>query len=176
MFNIGSNFIGVGGGIKATSTAVGKAGKVADAVGDIANSARNIAEEAAKMAKNVGLNDMLYGASDGGNLRKLLNEIVAAKGESGNSIKILTDFDVPDGQSVRTFSTGTIDEVIAAGNKIHFDLSALHDVQGVLNNTGTFANTVTGTELRYIMENWSKFNENVIFYVHGNVVKAPWLP
>jgi len=58
---------------------------------------------------------------------------------------------------------------------VHFDLTNVDDIAGVLSNTGKYANTTTAQELRFIMENWNRFSNNVKFYNNGMEVAAPWI-
>jgi hypothetical protein len=51
----------------------------------------------------------------------------------------------------------------------------MDDIQGVLKNTGSYANSITAQELRYIENNWSRFSGSVKFYNNGIEVVAPWL-
>ncbi len=57
---------------------------------------------------------------------------------------------------------------------IHFDLTYMEDVKGILNNTGKYKDTITGGELRYIRDNLHRFAENVKFYYHEMEVIPPW--
>jgi len=48
-------------------------------------------------------------------------------------------------------------------------------INGVLANTGKYANTVTAQELQYIMNNWNNLSNGVRFYSNGMEVAAPWI-
>jgi hypothetical protein len=60
------------------------------------------------------------------------------------------------------------------GNKIRFDLTNMANLQGVLNNTGEWSDTVTANELRYIRNNWEKLQGSIVFYMNDREVVAPW--
>ena len=85
-------------------------------------------------------------------------------------------FKKPTDLSWLDFSKQQIDATAAAGNKIHFDLTNVSDLNGVLNNSGKYADTITAGELRYIKDSWSRLGDSVKFYMNGIEVKAPWLP
>ena len=74
-----------------------------------------------------------------------------------------------------SFSTDTIENTINAGYKIRFDLTYMDDIDGVLNGTGKYANSITAGELRYIQDNWSRLSGGVIFYFNGEEVLPPWM-
>ena len=69
-----------------------------------------------------------------------------------------------------------MEKALRNGHKIHFDLTNVEDIYGILNNTGRFANTVTAQELRYIRHNWSRteVKNAVKFYVNDVEVSPPW--
>lgn len=72
------------------------------------------------------------------------------------------------------FSIETMKNHLAAGGKIHFDVTHVEDMSGVLAGTGEYANTVTAQELRWMRENWALIRENVTFYYEGAVRSVPW--
>lgn len=119
-----------------------------------------------------GVNDLVYGPSAGGALRKL---------QSAAGGKLLNDIDGsgllpskrPD-QTVEDFSVQTLDKQVLNNNKIHFDLTHVEDINNVLNGTGEHADKITGVELRHIKSNWNRFKGNVKFYRNGEEVSAPW--
>ena len=66
-----------------------------------------------------------------------------------------------------------IDKTVASGNKIHFDLTYMENIPGVIN--GSFKpNATTSKELQYIYNNWNKFKNTVKFYNNGVEVTKPW--
>jgi len=115
-----------------------------------------------------GSNDLVYGPSAAGRLRQLQQR-------AGG--KTLTDA-VSDlgGRTWIQASIDTMEEALRNGHKIHFDLTNVEDIHGILNNTGRFANTVTAQELRYIRQNWSRaeVKNGVKFYVNDVEVSPPW--
>ena len=108
---------------------------------------------------------MVYDPSANGQLRKLQEQ-------AGG--KLLSDFSKPTMSSVIDFSKKMIDTTVKNGNYVHFDLTYVNDIKGVLNNTGQYANTVTAQELRYIKSNWSTFKNNIKFYNNGIEAYIPF--
>ena len=125
-----------------------------------------------KSSKNLQFdkNDMVYGPSANGKLLELQRK-------SGG--KLLSDIGNPYengyGDDWLSFSTDTIENTINAGYKIRFDLTYMDDIDGVLNGTGKYANSITAGELRYIQDNWSQLSGGVIFYFNGEEVLPPWM-
>lgn len=118
-----------------------------------------------------GDNDLVYGPSAGGKLAELQNRLGG---------KLLGDLGGPseNGYSSWTeYSLSTLDRASSRRQAVHFDLTNVDDLNGVLNNTGAYANSVTAQELRYIMDNWGKFSNNVKLYNFnkGGKVGAPWI-
>jgi hypothetical protein len=115
-----------------------------------------------------GSNDLVYGPTADSRLRQLQQR-------AGG--KTLTDVvrDLGDRPWIQA-SIDTMEEALRNGHKIHFDLTNVEDIHGILNNTGRFANTVTAQELRYIRQNWSRaeFKNAVKFYVNDVEVSPPW--
>jgi RHS repeat-associated protein len=116
-----------------------------------------------------GDNDLVYGPSAG---RKLAEFSEAYGG------KTLTSLEGPfesGYSSWEEYSIAKIEETVASGNKIHFDLTHMEDTDGPLNNTGEYANATTSHELRYIRDNWQSLRRGVQFYRNGMKEKPPWL-
>ena len=109
--------------------------------------------------------DLVYGPSAGGELRNLCKK-------AGG--KLLTDLEQPMEYDTLTFSFRSMDKTVAKNSMIHFDLTYLKDVEGMLNNVGPYKDKVTAGELRYIHEHWSSFSKNVKFYYHEMEVLPPW--
>src|SRR5205823_6419084 len=110
--------------------------------------------------------DLVYGASAGGNLRALQEK-------AGG--KLLTDLPKPFEQSWEQFTKETLDNAAKTGRQVHFDLTHMDDIGGVLAGTGEWADKITAIELRYIRDNWNKFNPKPKFYQNGAEVSPPWL-
>lgn len=122
-----------------------------------------------KSSPKLGDNDFVYGPSAGGKLYEL---------QQSAGGKLLTDIGGPldrDCGDWLSFSKIIIDETVTVENKIHFDLTYMNDVENILNNTGPYANTITAGELRYIRDNWSRFDGFVKFYKDGSEVLPPWI-
>ena len=109
--------------------------------------------------------DLVYGPSAGGKLKDLCDE-------AGG--KLLTDFEKPTEYDILQFSCHTMDKTVAKNSMIHFDLTYLKDVEGMLNNVGPYKDKITAGELRYIYEHWSSFSKNVKFYYYEMEVLPPW--
>jgi RHS repeat-associated protein len=118
-------------------------------------------------ALEFGANDLVYGTSSGGRLRSLQQEAGGV---------LLSDMyrHKPAGMSWTEFSYRTMDQAAATGRPIRFDLTNVGDIENVLNNRGPYANAVTAHELRYLRQNWSRFERNVFFYKNGVEVGMPW--
>jgi hypothetical protein len=67
-----------------------------------------------------------------------------------------------------------LEKQLAQGGQIRFDLTHLHNLDGVLRNTGEHAASVTAQELRYLQANWRRFQGNVNFYRNSVKVAPPW--
>ena len=65
--------------------------------------------------------------------------------------------------------------------KIHFHLTGMGELSGILDKTGDYGYNVTARELRYIRRWWMRFQDKVIFYngytssEKGVIVYPPWL-
>jgi RHS repeat-associated protein len=140
-------------------------------VGKIFGGARatSLADDIAGEAKSTlrfGADDLVYGPSAGGKLRELANE-------AGG--KTLNDFSGPSsGQTWTEYSIQILERQVEVGGKIHFDLTHMKDIQGVLKNTGAYAKTTTGDELRHIRKNWNRFRLSTSFYQDKVKVLPPW--
>ncbi len=73
-----------------------------------------------------------------------------------------------------SFSIYIMDRNVNRNLMIHFDLTYMKDVEGILNNTGKYKDTITAGELRYIRDNWYRFSDNVKFYYYEMEVTPPW--
>jgi RHS repeat-associated protein len=109
--------------------------------------------------------DLAYGPSAGGKL---------AEWAESNGVKTLNNLPKPTELTIEQFSAQTIEKTAFLGNKIHFDLTNVKDISGVLKGTGEFGKTVTAFELQYIKANWSHLSNTVIFYKNGVVTGVPW--
>ena len=64
---------------------------------------------------------------------------------------------------------------IVVGNYIHFDLTNMQDIDGILNGTSQYMNRTTSGELRHIHDNWDRLSGNIKFYSNGEEVLPPWM-
>ena len=81
----------------------------------------------------------------------------------------MTDVEYTHDYAIRdweTFSERCMEECIRAGNKIHFDLTYMTDVNNILNGAGIYADKYTSREIRYIRKHWTRFSRFVKFYKH----------
>lgn len=115
-------------------------------------------------------NDLVYGPKARGKLRKWQQENGGELLE--DSGRNPYDYGFPDWTS---FSKFILDTWVEQGNYIHFDLSWMSDIEGLLLNQGDFAHTVTAQELRYIRDNWKRLGKGVKFYKDNKEVAAPWI-
>ena len=144
----------------------GKAGLIGAAVGGALRALTglrylfSLAEEASSTAA-----PLVYGPSAGGRLAAFADEI---GGET------LSSLDKPVELTWTQFSQNTLDAAASSGRPVIFDLTYVEDLQGVLNGTGEYANTVTGAELRYLEANWARFEANVTFFENGVPIGVPW--
>ncbi len=88
--------------------------------------------------------------------------------------RLLTSFDKPPELDWVRFSILKMDEVLASGRKIRFNLSYLEDVDNLILGQGRYGASITASELRYLRDNWGRFENNVVFYKHYRVVRSPW--
>ena len=123
--------------------------------------------DALKACLKFDTNDLVYGPSALGKLRKLQQQFGG---------KTLTDILTagPGGRSWIEASIDVMENAISNGNKIHFDLTHMSQINDILNNSGQYGNTITAQELRYIRDNWDRFKDFVKFYQEGTEVEAPW--
>lgn len=56
---------------------------------------------------------------------------------------------------------------------IRFDLTNISNLKGVLNGRA-YPNAITTFELQYLRANWTRFQNNTIFYRNDIQVPAPW--
>ena len=113
--------------------------------------------------------DLVYGPKASGELREF---------QENYGGKLLDDIGNPYDSGYRdwtSFSLSMIDIYASKGSLIHFDLTHMLDIDGVLMGVGEYANRVTSDELRYIRDNWERLGNAVKFYRNGNEVIAPWL-
>jgi hypothetical protein len=112
-----------------------------------------------------GPHDLVYGPSAGGKLRELQQR-------AGG--KLLTDLTKPEGMAWERFTVHAMETARSRGAKIHFDLTHMEDIEGVLAGTSRHAGKVTGTELRYLRDHWKRFQKTVTFYRDDVPVEPPW--
>ncbi|MBS9405477.1 hypothetical protein KG088_17880 [Halomonas sp. TRM85114] len=110
-------------------------------------------------------NDLVYGPSAGGKLR-------AFQQKYGG--KLLTDLSKPPSMKWEKFTTNVLSAAARGGKQVHFDLTHMHNIKGVLNKRGPYSRDVTAKELRYIRDNWSSFKVKPKFYRNGEQVSPPW--
>jgi RHS repeat-associated protein len=109
---------------------------------------------------------LAFGPSAGGKLAEWAGE----KGLLTLTSKLFTK---PTEMGWTEFSRQVMEEAVSRGVKIHFDLTHVENIEEVL--AGTFkADAVTSYELRYLRDNWERFQSTVTFYRNGQVVNAPW--
>lgn len=107
---------------------------------------------------------LVYGTAEGG-YADFANSV---GGRTINSIP------KPENLSWQRFSQQVLDGAAANDTPVLFSLVGMEDLEGALSGTGKWANKVTSSELRYIRQNWSKFQNMVRFYDQGSEVPPPW--
>lgn len=113
-----------------------------------------------------GANDLVYGPSAGGQLRKLQQQ-------SGG--KLLTDLPSPPPDvTIQQYSKKMLDHAADSGQKVHFDLTHVSDIDNVLAGKGQFSDNITSVELRYIRDKWDDFKTKPSFYRDGVEIDPPW--
>jgi hypothetical protein len=111
-----------------------------------------------------GANDLVYGPSAQGALEKLAAD---------NGGRILTSIPNTEVKTIRQLSLDTLADAASSGQQVHFDLTNMQDIPGVLAGTA-YTKEVTSAELRYIRDNWSSFTVKPKFYRNGYEVAPPW--
>ena len=124
-----------------------------------------VAETVGKTVAKFSPDDFAYGPSAGGKL---------AEWAENNGIKTLTNLAKPTELTIEEFSAQTIEKTALLGNKVHFDLTYVKNLSGILKGTGEFSDSVTAFELQYIQANWGHLSNSVVFYKNGQIVPAPW--
>ncbi|MCL2323426.1 MAG: RHS repeat-associated core domain-containing protein, partial [Oscillospiraceae bacterium] len=120
-----------------------------------------------------GENDLVYGPNANGELWEFKTK------NGGKILQEVADWqndglgDDPDAWFWR--STIAMENAVAEGNKIHFDLTNVRNIDGALGGYGPYANSVTSLELKYLFDNWDTYKDTVIFYKKGSVVNPPWI-
>lgn len=128
---------------------------------------RKITAEKAGNALKFGKHDLVYGPSATGKLAALRNK------SGGKTLD-----DLHRGKEVNEswlkYSKRVLDSAAETGKQVHFDLTHVKNVKGVLNSKGPHSESITSSELRYIRDNWEKFKTKPKFYKDGSEVKPPW--
>jgi hypothetical protein len=88
--------------------------------------------------------------------------------------RMVAELGKPADMEWHEFSCQILEETVAKGNKIHFNLDYINDMEDILANRGKYKNFTTSFELRYIKENWLRLKKSVIFYEEGELRDAPW--
>lgn len=115
-----------------------------------------------------GKNDLVYGPAANGALARLAK---SAGGRTLNDEMVGRKSTTPVG----IFSKQKLAEAANIGRQVHFDLTHIKNLKGVLNNQGEYAKTYTSQELRYIRDNWRHFKVKPKFYKGGIEIPPPWL-
>jgi hypothetical protein len=98
----------------------------------------------------------------------------AARMKARSRGKLLTDLDPPPGMKWDEFTTVAMERARQGGNKIRFNLTHIENMDDLLAGRGPYANKITSKELRYLRDNWDRFEGSVVFYRNNRVVPAPW--
>lgn len=101
-----------------------------------------------------------------------LEELIA---ENGKRKHYLLGAEGADNKSNADDDIDTIENTMKQGNYIHFDLTNMQGIEGILNGTRPYMNRTTSGELIYIRDNWDRLSGNIKFYNNGEEVLPPWL-
>jgi hypothetical protein len=128
--------------------------------------AKQVIKEVAGEGKPLvfGDEDLVYGPSANTALQKLQQQ---AGGQ------LLTSMKKPEELSWEQFSEIAMEGCRASGNRIHFDLTHMRDLEKVLAGDA-FVGKVTTHELLYLRTHWGRFSGTVIFYRNGVETDPPW--
>jgi hypothetical protein len=102
-----------------------------------------------------------------GKLREFANSIDAC---------MLTDFNKPPELDWHDFAKSTLNRAARERRRVHFNLTDMNDLSGVLNKRGPYRDAITTTELCHIRDNWSDFKDITQFYRNGRKADPPWIP
>lgn len=72
------------------------------------------------------------------------------------------------------FLPDRLNHAAQAGVQVHFHLDDMVDIPDIRNNCGLYANKYTSIELRYIRDNWDRFNPKPLFYRGGRQTNRPF--
>lgn len=133
-------------------------------VDDVVKFAKNgdVIADSIKFSKRY---DVVYGASANGALKNLADSV--------NSVT-LNYFDKPMEMNWIQFSKSKLDEIARKKGKVLFDLTNVSELDNVIKGIGQFSDNITSQELRYIKDNWDRFEDVVTFCKDGVEVAAPW--
>ncbi len=115
-----------------------------------------------------GTGDVVYGASSNGALREFAEKYGG---------KLLQDLGNPFDNGYDNwldYSKATIESIAENGGKIHFDLTNIDNIEGILKGTA-YVDSITTGELLYIRDNWERLADTVKFYSYEIEVSAPWI-
>ncbi len=86
----------------------------------------------------------------------------------------LTDLDKPQYQDWKQFTVTVLEQALEDQQSIFFDLTHVAEIAAVLSDTGAYAPTVTGHEMRYLKTHWNRSRAIVHFYENDEESTAPW--
>jgi hypothetical protein len=93
------------------------------------------------------------------------------------------DFDKPMELDWLRFSVEVMRDILAEGGVVHFDLTHMRDLTGVLDGEGTWGDAITSHELRWLRRRWDRGEGGVMFWTEveyrgdeawGRPVAPPW--
>lgn len=122
-----------------------------------------------------GADDLVYGVSS---LPGKPGLLVNLKNEGGGNL--LSDMLLKNGEDVhfdfgrnwKAASQWAMERQLQSNHNIHFDLTNVNDLPGVLKGI-SYPDKTTSFELRYINEHWDRFKDDVVFYKDKQIVN-PW--
>lgn len=109
--------------------------------------------------------DFIYGPSCNNSVRDLTDKC---------GCREVNDLDNDECLYPIELSKKTIMKSVAENYKIIFDLTHIEDIDGVIKNEGPYAKKITSEELRFIKQNYTFLQNNVIFIKDFVEVEKPW--
>ena len=86
----------------------------------------------------------------------------------------LSDLKKPPDSTWEEFTVATLEAALSTQRSILFDLTYVRDIASVLTGVGPYAAKITGYELRYLRDHWSRFKSLVQFYENNEKREPPW--
>jgi hypothetical protein len=117
---------------------------------------------------------LAYGVTHRGELRRFVRAMeVLHRAEGIARVVELVD-DVNYGLPQAAWTIIALHKAATIRRPVYFNLNHLTGIPEILSDRGELANRLTGMELRYIYQQWQRFEHNVTFWKLDSQVAAPW--